>query len=774
MTPPGGGAGPAGLRALDPVCGMEVDLFASAGEVQHAGTTYRFCSGACLGKFRADPERYLRSGPSTAEMSAPTPSPSGTLHTCPMHPEVVRNGPGSCPKCGMALEPVAVGGEEEDPETADYLRRLKLGALLGIPVLVLGMGPWGHASHALSQWIQLALATPVVLWSALPFYRKAHASVLARSPNMFTLIAAGIKAAYLYSLAATVAPGLFPVAYRDSGGGVGVHFESAVAITLLVLLGQVLEGKARRRTADAIRALLDLVPKTVRRLRENGEEEDVPVSEVRVGDRLRVRPGENVPVDGVVLEGWSGVDESAVTGEPLPVEKRPGDAVVGGTRNATGSLLLRASRVGSETVLARILSTVAEVRLTRAPIQRLADRVSARFVPAVMAIALLSFALWLAFGPEPPLPHAIVAAVSVLIIACPCALGLATPMSIVVGTGRGARAGLLVSKAEAIEVLEKADTLLLDKTGTLTEGKPRVLAVRAASGFPERDLLRLAAGVERGSEHPLAAAILAAAEGQGIRSEPASGFRAFPGRGVEGTVEGGRVLLGSRAFLLERGLSLDSLDSEAQAHAARGATLAYLGLDGRAAGFLAIGDEVRPDAREAVASLKDEGIRVVMATGDGSSAAQAVAREVGIEEVEAGLSPEGKRALVLRLRGEGRRVAFAGDGVNDAPALAQADVGIAMGTGTDVAKGTAGITLLRGNLRSLLRARDLSRRVMRNVRQNLFLAFAYNALAVPIAAGALYPFTGTLLDPMVASVAMTASSLSVVGNALRLRKAPLR
>jgi Cu+-exporting ATPase len=669
----------------------------------------------------------------------------------------------------MALEPLDLSaGGEEDRELADYARRLKVGAVFGLPVLVLGMGPWGHG--ALSRFAGLVLATPVILWSALPLFRKAVDSLRRRTANMFTLIAAGIGAAYLYSVAATLAPGLFPASYHGTRGGVGVYFESAVGIALLVLLGQVLEGKARRKTGDAIRALLELVPKTARRVREEGGEEDVPIAEVRVGDLLRVRPGENVPVDGVVVEGWSGVDESAVTGESLPVEKRAGDTVIGGTRNQTGTLLVRASRVGAETVLARILAAVAEVRRTRAPIQRLADRVSARFVPAVLAVSALSFALWLGLGPEPALPHAVLAAVSVLLVACPCALGLATPLSIVVGAGRGAREGILVSKAEALELLGRADTLLLDKTGTLTEGKPRVVAVRTAPGFSEEEVLRLAAGLERGSEHPLAAAVLAAAEEKGIRPGSAQDFRAFPGRGVEGRVEGREVALGSRAWFDARGLR--GLEEEAEA--ARGATLAFVSVDGRVAGFLAIADSVRSGAREAVGRLKAEGVRVLMATGDGAAAAESVAREVGIDDVESGLSPEGKRALVARLRAEGRLVAFAGDGVNDAPALAEADVGIAMGKGTDVAKGSAGITLLRGDLGALLRARALSRAVLRNVRQNLFLAFAYNALAVPVAAGALYPFTRTLLDPMLAAAAMGASSLSVVANALRLRRAPVR
>src|SRR6266851_1959525 len=780
------GVQPGGLRApehggqapertgRDPVCGMTVDWdHPKGGSVVHEGREYGFCSDRCREKFESDPRKFL------GEAAPAVPAPSGTKWTCPMHPEVVADGPGACPICGMALEPRSVSAhEEENPELRDMVRRFWISLVLTVPVLFLGMSdllPGRPVQHALSPsliaWIELALATPVVLWGGRPFFQRGWASVLNRSLNMFTLIALGTGVAYLFSVVATVAPGLLPDSVRDAHGAVPIYFEPAAAIVTLVLLGQVLELRARARTRGALRALLDLAPKTAREV-EGEEERDVPLDQVHPGDVLRVRPGEKVPVDGVVIDGHSSVDESMITGEALPVEKVPGSKVTGGTLNLHGTFLMRAERVGSETLLAQIVRLVAEAQRSRAPIQRLADRVAAWFVPAVIAVAAVTFVVWLVAGPEPRFAHALVNAVSVLIIACPCALGLATPISIMVATGRGAQAGVLVRSAEALETLARVDTLLVDKTGTLTEGKPRLVSVEPAAGFSAGEVLRLAAALERGSEHPLAGAILEAAGERGIEAPPASSFRAIPGQGVVGNVEDRKVALGNAALLA---LDVDLSEAEGQAEALRadGQTVVFLAIDGQLAGLLGVADPIKESAPEALRALRGEGVRVVMLTGDDRATAAAVARKLGIEEVHAEVLPADKAAAVERLRGQGRVVAMAGDGINDAPALAAADVGIAMGTGTDVAMESAGIVLVKGDLRGIVRARRLSKATLRNIRQNLFWAFAYNTLGVPLAAGALYPFTGLLLSPMFASAAMSLSSVSVIGNALRLRRVAL-
>ena len=716
------------------------------------------------------------------EAAVPAALATKTEWTCPMHPQIVRDAPGNCPICGMALEPrtATLEAPAENPELADMTRRFRVSAALSAPLVLLAMlhlvpgNPLERAlPHGARAWLELALATPIVLWGGWPFFQRAWFSLVHRSLNMFTLIGLGVGVAYLYSLVATALPGLFPPSFRGEMGEIGLYFEAAAVIVVLVLLGQVLELKARSRTGAAIRALLGLAPKTARRLREDGTEEDVLLADVQVGDRLRARPGEKVPVDGVVVEGRSSVDESMVTGESIPVEKGPGDRVIGATVNGTGTLILRAERVGAETLLAQIVRMVAEAQRSRAPIQKLADKVSAVFVPTVVAVALVTFAVWALWGPEPRMAYAIVNAVAVLIIACPCALGLATPMSIMVAAGRGATAGVLFRDAEAIEVLEKVDTLVLDKTGTLTEGKPRLTLVRAVGGFDEQELLRLAASVERGSEHPLAAAIIRGAEERQIAPGTAEDFESITGRGVLGRVDGKHVALGNRRLLEEQQIDFGPLGELAEEARRAGQSVMLAAVEGKAAGLLGVADPVKESTPPALEDLRREGLRIVMVTGDNQVTAEAVARGLGISEVLAEVLPDQKLERVKTLQAEGRKVAMAGDGVNDAPALAQAEVGIAMGTGTDVAMESAGVTLVKGDLRGIVRARRLSRATMRNIKQNLFFAFVYNALGVPIAAGALYPFFGILLSPIIAAAAMSFSSVSVVGNALRLRRVRL-
>ncbi|RUP11562.1 MAG: heavy metal translocating P-type ATPase [Methylobacterium sp.] len=762
---------PEGGMVRDPVCGMTVDPHTAKHRAEHAGRPYYFCSNGCQTKFEADPGRYLAPG----QAAGAEPVPEGTIYTCPMHPEVRQVGPGSCPICGMALEPVLIGADEgPSAELVDMTRRFWIGLVLTLPVFVLEMG--GHLfglserlGQQTSNWIQFALATPVVLWAGWPFFVRGYRSVVSRSLNMFTLIALGTGVAWAYSVVATVAPGLFPEALRGHGGAVPAYFEAAAVITVLVLLGQVLELRARESTGGALRALLDLAPKTARRIRPDGSDEEVQLDAIGVGDRLRVRPGEKVPVDGAVVEGRSSVDESLVTGESMPVTKEVGATVIGGSLNQSGSLVVEATKVGRDTMLARIVQMVAEAQRSRAPIQRLADQVAGWFVPAVIGVAVLAFVAWMAFGPEPRFTFALLAAVAVLIIACPCALGLATPMSIMVGVGRGAQAGVLVKNAEALERMEKVTTLVVDKTGTLTEGKPAVTRVVTAAGFDEATVLRLSASVERASEHPLAVAIVKAAGERGIATASVEDFDSPTGKGALGTVEGRRVALGNAAFLREQGVDVSAQATEADTLRRDGATAIFAGVDGRVAGVIAIADPVKATTAEALAALRAEGIRVVMLTGDNRTTAEAVARRLGIEEVEAEVLPDQKAAVVERHKSAGQVVAMAGDGVNDAPALAAADVGIAMGTGTDVAIESAGLTLLKGDLLDIVRARRLSRAVMGNIRQNLFFAFIYNAAGVPVAAGVLYPFLGILLSPIIAAAAMALSSVSVIGNALRLR-----
>ena len=768
-------------RVTDPVCGMSVDPGATPHRRTLGNATYHFCSAGCANKFEVDPDPYLNPSDRDPAILQPAmtalPEPAqGAVWTCPMHPQVRRAGPGSCPICGMALEPAAPTLEEgPNLELIDMTRRFWVSAALSVPLLVLAMGHellgWTLLPPRASTLVQLGLATPIVLWGARPFFERGWASIRTRSLNMFTLIALGVGVAYAYSAVVALAPGLFPVSFRSPmTGEVSVYFEAAGVIVTLVLLGQVLELRARSATGRAIRALLGLAPKTARVIHEDGREEDVALDLIDAGAMLRVRPGEKVPVDGVVVEGRSIVDESMLTGEPVPVEKGPGDKVTGATVNGTGGFLMRAERVGQDTMLARIVRMVAEAQRSRAPIQALADVVSAWFVPGVIGVALVTLVLWSVFGPAPAFAFGLVNAVAVLIIACPCALGLATPMSITVGTGRGAQAGVLVKNAEALELMERIDTLVVDKTGTLTEGKPRLVSVVPASGVAEDDFLRLAASLERGSEHPLADAIVRGAEERGLALGEATGFQSDTGKGVTGLVEGRAVALGNRALLASLALDSDELANEADRLRSEGQGVMFGVVDGRIAGLLVVADPAKDSAAGAVRALQVDGVRVVMLTGDNRRTAEAVARRVGgIDEVVADVLPDQKQATVERLRAQGRRVAMAGDGINDAPALAAADVGIAMGTGTDVAMESAAVTLVKGDLNGIVRARRLSRAVMRNIRQNLFFAFVFNALAIPVAAGVLYPFTGTLLSPMLAGAAMALSSVTVIGNALRLR-----
>ena len=770
---------PAGTSAKDPVCGMTVDPHTAGHTAMHAGRPYYFCSARCRERFLADPGKYLAPEAARAE-----PVPAGTIYTCPMHPEIRQVGPGACPICGMALEPaLATADTGPNPELVDMTRRLWIGLALTLPLFALEMA--GHVTdlHMLigsqaSNWVQLALATPVVLWAGWPFFARGWASLRTRNLNMFTLIALGTGVAWAYSVIATLLPGLFPAAFRTMDGAAPVYFEAAAVITVLVLLGQVLELKARERTGGAIRALLDLAPKRARRIRADGSDEEVGLDAVAVGDRLRVRPGEAIPVDGEVLEGRSAVDESMVTGESMPLTKDAGARVIGGTMNQSGSFMMRADKVGRDTMLARIVQMVAEAQRSRAPIQSLADRVSAWFVPLVIAVAALAFLAWSIWGPEPRLTYALIAAVSVLIIACPCALGLATPMSIMVGVGRGARGGVLIRNAEALERLAKVDTVVIDKTGTLTEGKPKVSAVQAAPGRSGEEILRLAASLERGSQHPLAAAIVAAAQRRRLPLAEAADFEAPAGKGVTGSVEGRRLVVGSPRFLAEAGIDMGSglgasLTAEADRRRSQGATVVLVAIDGQPAGAIAIADPVKASTPAALAALKEAGIRVVMLTGDNVATARAVAARLGIGELKAEVLPEDKRRLVEGLRRQGRIVAMAGDGVNDAPALAAADVGLAMGTGTDVAMESAGVTLVKGDLNGIVRAMRLSAATMANIRQNLVLAFVYNAAGIPVAAGVLYPLLGLTLSPVIAAAAMAASSVSVIVNALRLNQVRL-
>ena len=793
------------IMEKDPVCGMQVDPASARAKAEHGGRTYFFCCAGCATKFGAAPEKYLQPRPapagpsltiiSPAPASRPVQAPAASSvaqpsaaaasgeYTCPMHPEIVTHAPGACPICGMALEPRTFTAEEEpSEELTDMSRRFWASCAFTLPLLLMamaemaGVGPWRAWSFRSRNWVELALATPAVLWGGWPFFARGWKSIVTLRLNMFTLIAMGTSAAYLYSVVATVAPGIFPEAFRGPNGEVAVYFEAAAMITTLVLLGQVLELRARRRTSNAIRAMLGLSPKMARRIAANGEEKDVPLAEVVHGDQLRVRPGERVPADGVILQGGSAVDESMITGEPLPVEKHEGDAVTGGTLNGSGSFIMRAERVGSETLLAQIVRIVGEAQRSRAPIQRLADTVAGYFVPAVLFAAVATLIVWSLLGPQPRLAYALVNAVAVLIVACPCALGLATPMAIMVGVGRGAHAGVLIKNAEALEILEKVDTLVIDKTGTLTEGKPRVTSVKVLERglvTSEEQLLRIAASLERPSEHPLAGAILKAAEDRKIALAEPGAFRSLAGRGLSGKIAGHDAALGNAALFRELGIDLGNLAGEAEEMRREGQAVVFLGVDGRAAGWIAVSDPIKASALEALGDIRAEGLRVVMLTGDNRTTAEAVARKLGIDRVEAEVLPDRKAQVIKGLQSEGHMVAMAGDGVNDAPALAQANVGIAMGTGTDIAMQSAGVTLVRGDLRGIVRARRLSRRTMRNIRQNLFFAFVYNALGVPIAGGVLYPVFGLLLSPMIASAAMSFSSVSVITNALRLRKVAL-
>ena len=756
-------------HATDPICGMKVDPLTTSHHAEHAGQAYHFCSAGCRTKFVADPERYLHPATDAA------PVPAGTQYTCPMHPEIVQDGPGTCPLCGMALEPMLPSlDEEENPELTDFRRRFWWTLPFTTATLLLAMGGMylDVIPPTVRTWLEFALSTPVVLWAAWPFFQRWAQSIRHRSPNMWTLIGTGVAAAYGYSVVAVLAPQLFPPSFRDHGH-VGVYFEAAAVIVSLTLLGQLLELKARSQTSAAIRALLGLAPKTARRLRDDGDEEDIDLSHVHVGDRLRVRPGEKVPVDGVVLEGRTHIDESMLTGEPMPVERVPGDRVIGATLNGAGSLVIRAEKVGSDSVLAQIVQLVAQAQRTRAPMQRLADRVSFWFVLAVLAAALATLMGWGLFGPDPSWTYGVLNAVSVLIIACPCALGLATPMSVMVASGRAAQAGVLFRDAEAIETLRKVDTLIVDKTGTLTEGRPAFQAVHALAPFDENAALRLAASLDAGSEHPLAQAVVQEARRRGLALASAQDFESSSGIGVRGMVDGHRVAFGNAVLMQEEGVSLDALREHADRLREEGGSVMFLAVDGAPAGSIAVADPIKASTPDALRALRDGGLRIVMATGDGERTARAVAARLGIDEVHGDVRPADKAALVARLKQEGRHVAMAGDGINDAPALAAADVGIAMGTGTDVAMSSAQVTLVKGDLRGIARAKALSEATVRNMRQNLAFAFAYNALGVPVAAGLLGLFGGPLLSPMLAALAMSLSSASVVGNALRLRRVRL-
>jgi Cu+-exporting ATPase len=754
---------------IDPVCGMSVSPEKAAGTAEYQGTTYYFCSKSCVAKFTADPEKYLKPQPATPE--PPPPGSDKVEYTCPMHPEVRQLGPGACPKCGMALEPVDITGDEANPELEDMTRRFRISVVLTLPILMLMISEFipgdplrNLLGSRLSLWLQFVLSTPVVLWAGWPFFERGWLSVKLRSLNMFTLIALGTGAAYLYSVVALLFPGVIPDSFRHMGGELAVYFEPAAVIVTLVLLGQVLELRARSQTSSALKSLLGLAPKTARLVTGEGREEDIAIDLVQPGNLIRVRPGEKVPVDGSVTEGSSAVDESMLTGEPMPVEKQSGSKVTGGTVNGTGSFIMKAEHVGSDTMLAQIVRMVSEAQRTRAPIQRLADVVAGWFVPAVVAVAILTFIVWAVWGPEPRMNHALVNAVAVLIIACPCALGLATPMSIMVGTGRGAHAGVLIRNAEALETLEKIDTLVVDKTGTLTEGKPSLVTVEPVS-MDRGEFLALAASLERASEHPLAHAIVRGAEDRGLTLSNADGFQSITGQGVTAAVNGRKVAVGNLRLIP----TAHSLSTRADELRADGQTVMFVSIDDVPAGLLGVADPIRESTPEAIRQLHASGIRIAMLTGDSRATAETVARKLGIDEVHAEVLPAEKADIVKRLQSEGRRVAMAGDGVNDAPALAQADVGVAMGTGTDIAMESAGITLVRGDLRTMVRAQHLSRATMRNIRQNLFFAFIYNLLGVPVAAGILYPFFGLLLSPMIASAAMTFSSVSVITNALRLR-----
>ncbi|GHA19462.1 heavy metal translocating P-type ATPase (plasmid) [Pelagibacterium nitratireducens] len=763
------------IEAVDPVCGMAVDRATAKHLSSYSGENFYFCSARCKEKFEAAPETYLKGKPT------PEPMPAGTIYTCPMHPDIEQVGPGDCPICGMALEPKGVpqGDEGPNPELVDFSRRFWIGVVLTIPVLLLAMGGYvgipirSWTGERLAHWLELILATPVILWAGWPFLVRGWKSFRSLNLNMFSLIAMGIFAAWAFSTVAVIAPGLFPSGFRDAEGNVGIYFEAGSVIVVLVLLGQILELRARERTGSAIRALLDLAAKSARVIREGGVEEEVPLEDVEIGERLRVRPGEKVPVDGEVVEGRSSVDESMLTGEPVPVEKIAGDPVTGATINGTGSLIIEAKRVGKDTMLAQIVEMVAAAQRSRAPIQKLADAVAGYFVPAVIAIAVLSFLAWSIWGPSPALAYALISAIAVLIIACPCALGLATPMSIMTATGRGAQAGVLIKNAEALEAFEKVDTLIVDKTGTLTVGKPELSVVLPERGHDEAEILRLAASLERGSEHPLAEAIVRGAEARGLTLAKADDFEAVTGMGVKGVVDGKAVALGNARMLAELGVEAPSAAETANARRDEGETVMFVVVDGGVAGLVSVADPVKETTPAALKALHDLGFRIVMATGDNERTARAVAGRLGIDEVRADVLPEDKARIIRDLQSEGRKVAMAGDGVNDAPALAQADVGIAMGTGADVAIESAGFTLVKGDLGGIVRARRLSLATMRNIRQNLFFAMIYNTVGVPIAAGLLYPFFGLLISPMFAAAAMSLSSVSVIGNALRLRSVRL-
>jgi Cu+-exporting ATPase len=780
---------PAGAKVTDPVCGMTFVQADAAGQSDFDGQTYFFCSRHCMERFQSDPSRFVaprHGGHGVEELRDRTVSKpasaanTGIEYTCPMHPEIVRSQPGACPICGMALEPRQFTGEEVNPELADMTRRFWTSVAITVPILMFMVSeviPGDPLIHAIgmgaSQWVQLALASPVVLWGGGPFFQRAAASLRNRSLNMFTLIGLGTGSAYFYSVFALLFPNAIPASFRDIDGQIPVYFEPAAVITVLVLLGQVLELRARSRTSSAIKALLGLTPKTARVIQPDGTEKDVDIDQIAINDRIRVRPGEKVPVDGEVFDGKSSVDESMITGEPIPVEKSPGDKVTGGTVNGTGTFVFRAERVGADTMLSQIVRMVSEAQRTRAPIQRLADRVSGRFVPAVVLIAIATFITWAVRGPDPRLAHALVNSVAVLIIACPCALGLATPMSIMVGAGRGAQAGVLIRNAEALETLEKVDTVVVDKTGTLTEGKPCVVALSMVPGFDETNVLQAVASLERASEHPLAGAIVQGANERGLTLLPVSEFESVTGKGVTGVVDGRLMAVGRAALMQAISVNLISLEPEAERLRSDGQTVMFMAVDGRLAGLLGVADPIKPSAKDAIDLLHASGVRITMLTGDNRKTAEVVARKLGIDDVRAEVLPDQKLDVIRTLKARGSKIAMAGDGVNDAPALSEADVGIAMGTGTDVAMESAGVTLMSGDLRGVARARRLSQATMRNIRQNLFFAFVYNSIGVPIAAGILYPFLGLVLSPMIASAAMTFSSVSVIANALRLKKAQL-